>query len=107
MSLSIDNICERLNNKSVELNSHSRIQNLLVNKSVPESWNRDSKDNVQQSRNSRFASQQLERDASNMIRRAETTMKTNWNDTNNAFRYLLILHCHKCLLCIGRELVRH
>lgn len=86
MSLSIDNICERLNNKSEELESHSRIQNILVNKSVPESWNRDSKDNVQLSRNSRFASQQLERDSSNMIRRAENTMKTNWNDTNNAFR---------------------
>ena len=35
---------------------------------------------------SRFTSQQLERDATNMIRRAETAMKTNWKDTNNAFR---------------------
>ena len=84
--MSIDNICERLNNKSLELDSHSRIQNILVNNSVPGSWNRDSQNNVQVSRNARFASQQLERDASNMIRRAENTMKTNWNDTNNAFR---------------------
>ena len=34
----------------------------------------------------RFSSQQLERDASNMIRRAENAIKTNWNDTNNTFR---------------------
>ena len=83
----IDSICEQLNNKSGELESHSRIQNILVNKSVPDSWNRDTRDIVQVSRNSRFASQQLERDASNMLRRAENMMRTNWNDTNNAFRY--------------------
>ena len=98
----IDGICEKLKNESGELESHSRIQNILVNKSVPESWNRDSQNNVQVSRNSRsdeakntepkitsifrFSSQQLERDASNMIRRAENAMKTNWNDVNNAFR---------------------
>ena len=34
----------------------------------------------------RFSSQQLERDATNMIRRAENAMKCNWNDVNNAFR---------------------
>ena len=42
ISANIDGICEKLTNKSGELESHSRIQNLLVNKSVPESWNRDS-----------------------------------------------------------------
>ena len=57
-----------------------------MNKSVPESWARESENNVQLSRNSRFASQQLERDASNLIRRAENAMKTNWAETNNAFR---------------------
>ena len=42
ISVRIDGICEKLNNESGELESHSRIQNILVNKSVPESWNRDS-----------------------------------------------------------------
>lgn len=53
ISVRIDGICEKLNNNSGELESHSRIQNILVNKSVPESWNRDSQTNVQLSRNSR------------------------------------------------------
>ena len=53
ISANIDGICEKLTNKSGELESHSRIQNLLVNKSVPESWNRDSQNNVQISRNAR------------------------------------------------------
>ena len=53
ISVRIDGICEKLNNDSGELESHSRIQNILVNKSVPESWNRDSQNNVQVSRNSR------------------------------------------------------
>ena len=53
ISVRIDGICEKLNNASGELESHSRIQNILVNKSVPESWNRDSQNNVQVSRNSR------------------------------------------------------
>ena len=43
----------------------------------------------------RFSSQQLERDAGNMIRRAENAMKTNWNDVNNAFRLFVIkMSCH-------------
>ena len=34
----------------------------------------------------RFSAQQLERDAANLIRRAENAMKTNWADTNSALR---------------------
>ena len=34
----------------------------------------------------RFLAQQLERDATNMIRRAENAMRTNWANTNNAFK---------------------
>ena len=52
-ALSIDTICKKLNNRSGELENHSRIQNILVNKSVPQSWNRDSQLNVQVSRNCR------------------------------------------------------
>ena len=34
----------------------------------------------------RFSAQQLERDATNMIRRAENAMRTKWANTNNAFK---------------------
>ena len=34
----------------------------------------------------RFSCQQLERDGANMIRKAETAMRTNWSNTNNAFK---------------------
>ena len=52
-ALNIDKICNKLNNRSGDLENHSRIQNILVNKSVPQSWNRDSQLNVQVSRNCR------------------------------------------------------
>ena len=53
VALNIDTICNKLSNRSADLENHSRIQNILVNKSVPQSWNRDSQLNVQLSRNSR------------------------------------------------------
>ena len=62
------------------------LQALLPNSSVPASWDRDSRLTVQSSRTARFTSQQLQRDSANLIRRAENAMKTNWADTNNAFR---------------------
>ena len=52
-AVNIDTICNKLNNHSGDLENHSRIQNILVNKSVPQSWNRDSQLNVQLSRNCR------------------------------------------------------
>ena len=52
-AITIDGVCNKLNNKSNELEKHSRIQHILVNKSVPQSWNRDSQLNLQLSRNCR------------------------------------------------------
>ena len=83
----------------MKFNTTIFFQELLCNQSVPESWARESQENMQGSRNSRwifilkkvnkafrFSAQQLERDATNMIRRAENAMRTNWANTNNAFK---------------------
>ena len=54
----------------------------------------------------RFLAQQLERDATNMIRRAENAMRTKWANTNNAFKLGVFLKMVSHRQNKGRELAR-
>ena len=54
----------------------------------------------------RFLAQQLERDATNMIRRAENAMRTKWANTNNAFKLGMFLKIISHRQNKGRELAR-
>ena len=103
MALEIDRDCAELHNDAIDIKHHDGIEEEDVSGSVPQSWAKFSKNNVEESQGefSRFrwslscnpplqaagrsATRQLRYDVNNLINNAASDMSVHWNKTNRAF----------------------
>ena len=103
MALEIDRDCHEMHNDAIDIKHHDGIEEEDVSGSVPQSWAKFSKNNVEESQGefSRFrwslscnpplqaagrsATRQLRYDVNNLINNAASDMSVHWNKTNRAF----------------------
>jgi len=86
MALEIDRDCHEMHNDAIDIKHHDGIEEEDVSGSVPQSWAKFSKNNVEESQGSgRSATRQLRYDVNNLINNAASDMSVHWNKTNRAF----------------------
>ena len=108
MALEIDRDCHEMHNDAIDIKHHDGIEEEDVSGSVPQSWAKFSKNNVEESQGefSRFrgslscnpplqaagrsATRQLRYDVNNLINNAASDMSVHWNKTNRAFTDRLV-----------------
>jgi len=86
MALEIDRDCHEMHNDAIDIKHHDGIEEEDVSGSVPQSWAKFSKNNVEESQASgRSSTRQLRYDVNNLINNAASDMSVHWNKTNRAF----------------------
>jgi len=85
MALEIDRDCAELHNDAIDIKHHDGIEEEDVSGSVPQSWAKFSKNNVEESQSGRAGTRQLRYDVNNLINNAASDMSVHWNKTNRAF----------------------
>jgi len=86
MALEIDRDCHEMHNDAIDIKHHDGIEEEDVSGSVPQSWAKFSKNNVEESQAAgRSATRQLRYDVNNLINNAASDMSVHWNKTNRAF----------------------
>jgi len=85
MALEIDRDCHEMHNDAIDIKHHDGIEEEDVSGSVPQSWAKFSKNNVEESQAGRSATRQLRYDVNNLINNAASDMSVHWNKTNRAF----------------------
>jgi len=86
MALEIDRDCHEMHNDAIDIKHHDGIEEEDVSGSVPQSWAKFSKNNVEESQGAgRSATRQLRYDVNNLINNAASDMSVHWNKTNRAF----------------------
>ena len=103
MALEIDRDCHEMHNDAIDIKHHDGIEEEDVSGSVPQSWAKFSKNNVEESQGEfswfrwslscnpslqaagRSATRQLRYDVNNLINNAASDMSVHWNKTNRAF----------------------
>jgi len=85
MALEIDRDCHELHNDAIDIKHHDGIEEEDVSGSVPQSWAKFSKNNVEESQSGRAGTRQLRYDVNNLINNAASDMSVHWNKTNRAF----------------------
>lgn len=85
MALEIDRDCHEMHNDAIDIKHHDGIEEEDVSGSVPQSWAKFSKNNVEESQSGRSATRQLRYDVNNLINNAASDMSVHWNKTNRAF----------------------
>jgi len=84
-ALEIDRDCAELHNDAIDIKHHDGIEEEDVSGSVPQSWAKFSKNNVEESQSGRAGTRQLRYDVNNLINNAASDMSVHWNKTNRAF----------------------
>jgi tektin-3 len=84
-ALEIDRDCHEMHNDAIEIKHHDGIEEEDVSGSVPQSWAKFSKNNVEESQSGRSQTRQLRYDVNNLINNAASDMSVHWNKTNRAF----------------------
>merc|ERR1712083_883676 len=74
-----------MHNDAIDIKHHDGIEEEDVSGSVPQSWAKFSKNNVEESQAGRSATRQLRYDVNNLINNAASDMSVHWNKTNRAF----------------------
>ena len=108
MALEIDRDCHEMHNDAIDIKHHDGIEEEDVSGSVPQSWAKFSKNNVEESQGEfswfrwslscnpplqaagRSATRQLRYDVNNLINNAASDMSVHWNKTNRAFTDRLV-----------------
>jgi len=86
MALEIDRDCHEMHNDAIDIKHHDGIEEEDVSGSVPQSWAKFSKNNVEESQGAgRSSTRQLRYDVNNLINNAASDMSVHWNKTNRAF----------------------
>jgi len=85
MALEIDRDCAEMHNDAIDIKHHDGIEEEDVSGSVPQSWAKFSKNNVEESQSGRAGTRQLRYDVNNLINNAASDMSVHWNKTNRAF----------------------
>jgi len=85
MALEIDRDCHEMHNDAIDIKHHDGVEEEDVSGSVPQSWAKFSKNNVEESQAGRSATRQLRYDVNNLINNAASDMSVHWNKTNRAF----------------------
>jgi len=86
MALEIDRDCAELHNDAIDIKHHDGIEEEDVSGSVPQSWAKFSKNNVEESQSAgRAGTRQMRYDVNNLINNAASDMSVHWNKTNRAF----------------------
>jgi len=85
MALEIDRDCHEMHNDAIDIKHHDGIEEEDVSGSVPQSWAKFSKNNVEESQAGRSSTRQLRYDVNNLINNAASDMSVHWNKTNRAF----------------------
>jgi len=85
MALEIDRDCAEMHNDAIDIKHHDGIEEEDVSGSVPQSWAKFSKNNVEESQSGRAGTRQLRYDVNNLINNAASDMSVHWNKSNRAF----------------------
>ena len=104
MALEIDRDCAEMHNDAIDIKHHDGIEEEDVSGSVPQSWAKFSKNNVEESQckssvltvgqidfdispflAGRAGTRQLRYDVNNLINNAASDMSVHWNKSNRAF----------------------
>lgn len=85
MALEIDRDCHEMHNDAIDIKHHDGIEEEDVSGSVPQSWAKFSKNNVEESQAGRSGTRQLRYDVNNLINNAASDMSVHWNKTNRSF----------------------
>ncbi|XP_023328113.1 tektin-3 isoform X5 [Eurytemora carolleeae] len=86
MALEIDRDCHEMHNDAIDIKHHDGVEEEDVSGSVPQSWAKFSKNNVEESQAAgRSATRQLRYDVNNLINNAASDMSVHWNKTNRSF----------------------
>merc|ERR1712203_1086723 len=74
-----------MHNDAIDIKHHDGIEEEDVSGSVPQSWAKFSKNNVEESQSGRAGTRQLRYDVNNLINNAASDMSVHWNKSNRAF----------------------
>lgn len=85
MALEIDRDCAEMHNDAIDIKHHDGIEEEDVSGSVPQSWAKFSKNNVEESQSGRAGTRQLRYDVNNLINNAASDMSVHWNKSNRSF----------------------
>eukprot|EP00091_Calanus_sinicus_P011137 TRINITY_DN25336_c0_g1_i1.p1 TRINITY_DN25336_c0_g1~~TRINITY_DN25336_c0_g1_i1.p1 ORF type:complete len:113 (+),score=14.75 TRINITY_DN25336_c0_g1_i1:3-341(+) len=70
-----------MHNDAIDIKHHDGIEEEDVSGSVPQSWAKFSKNNVEESQAGRSSTRQLRYDVNNLINNAASDMSVHWNKT--------------------------